>query len=123
MPHRKPAGDNQHDARLASEIGRLYFSGVISKDEYEAGVKYAGIALRYLETIDAPEPYGGELSSIDHEECLRRKLSFASAQTILKAVGKRCCIAVDRVTIYDEPLRDDVDRQALRTGLRALCGQ
>lgn len=132
MPHRKPAGDNRLDARLSSELGRLFFSGEISEAEYEAGVKYAKLGLEYLESTDAPKPYGGELYSdngmptgiipVSDDECLRRKIDFMAAKKVLKPVGKRCEIVVDRVCIYDEPIRDDLERHALRAGLKALCG-
>lgn len=141
MPHRKLAGDNQHDARLSSEIGRLYFGGSITKEQYEAGVHYANLGLLYLETIDAPPPYGGDMADIEPDAeveacvdgqhingdepfpiCFRRKIAFAAARKVLKEAGKRCVSVLDRVGIYDEPVRDDLELHALRVGLSALCG-
>ncbi len=122
MPHRKPAGDNQHDARLESELGRLFFSGYLTEGEYEAGVNYGHVALLYLESIDAPAPFGGEIAAIEDDVCFRRKMAVAAARSILKLAGQRCAIAVDRVAVYDEPARDDLERHALRIGLRALSG-
>jgi len=137
MPHRKPAGDNRLDARLESGLGRLYFEGQITKDEYEAGVKYGNFVLLYLETIDGPDPYGGKswhreankgnalpgiLEATSDKECFRRKINFAAARKVLLgAGGKRCAAIVDRIAIYDEPLRDG-EMSLLRAGLVALCG-
>jgi hypothetical protein len=123
MPHRKLAGDNRLDARLESGLGRLYFDGKISQDEYEAGVRYARFGLEYLETIDSPDPYGGELAEIDEEVCLRRKINFIAARKVLKDdLGRWGAVVVDRVVIYDEPVRLG-DLEVLRAGLRALCGR
>ena len=122
MPHRKLAGDNRLDARLESGLGRLFFDGKIGRDEYEAGVKYANFGLQYLETIDAPEPYGGELPSLEDDLCFRRKINFLSARKVLLDEGKRCAVVVERVALYDEPLRDG-ELEILCHGLRALCGR
>lgn len=123
MPHRNLAGDNRLDARLESELGRLYFDGKINQDEYEAGVRYSSFALQYLETIDAPKPYGGELASFEDEACLGRKINFLAARrTILDGAGKRCAVVIDRIAIYDEPLRNG-ELPILREALTALCGR
>lgn len=127
MPHRKLAGDNRLDARLESGLGRLFFNGEITQDEYEAGVKYGSFGLLYLETIDAPDPYGGELAPIVDDVCLTRKVNFLTARKAIrdtagKPADKRWLTVLDRVTIYDEPLRDG-ELDVLRAGLRALCGR
>jgi hypothetical protein len=122
MPHRSFAGANRLDVRLESEFGRLFFRGMISRIEYEAGVRYANVVLMYLSTTDAPEPYGREdLSSIEDDECFRRKMSMSAAKLVLKNAGRRCGHVVDRVTVYEQPLRDG-ELEILRIGLRALAG-
>ena len=118
MPHRSSAGDSRLDARLESELGRLFFAGRITQREYEAGVRYANIVLVYLKSIDAPEPYGGEVESISDDECFARKMAFCSA----RAVVGRYAPTVDRIAVYDEPIRGDNDLEALRRGLKALAG-
>ena len=122
MPHRAFAGDDRLDVRLESEFGRMFFTGKISKPEYEAGVRYANIVLLYLNTTDAPEPYGNDyLDDLWDEECLGRKLSMAAAKQILKGVDPRCSHVVDRVVVYDGPLNHG-EMALLRAGLRALAG-
>ncbi len=122
MPHRKLAGDNRLDARLESKLGRLFFEGAITKNEYEAGVRYSEIALNYLSSIDAPDPYGSELGPMWDDACFHRKIMFASAKKVLKMAGSRCDVAVDRVAVYDEAPRGDCELSALRSGLMALAG-
>jgi hypothetical protein len=123
MPHRNFAGDYRLDARLVSELGRLFFKNVISQAEHDAGITYHKWAIAYLETLDGPEPYcDGYLPSIADDECFRRKINFLSARDILKSAGPLCTKVVDRVAIYDEPLRDDDEKKYLQIGLRALCG-
>src|SRR5690349_8418731 len=102
MPHRNHAGDNRLDARLESRLGRLYFDGQITEPEYEAGARYATIALLWLESSEAPDPYGSD-DFIRDGECMRRHLAMSQARTILKKCGNRCWIAVNRVAVYDEP--------------------
>ena len=122
MPHRSFAGDSRLDARLESEIGRLFFSGLISAIEYEAGLRYGQIILLYLATTDAPSPYGNEyLWNMDDDYCFRCKMHMAAARTVLKDAGLGCERIVDRVAVYDEQLRDG-DLPVLRIGLRALAG-
>lgn len=122
MPHRSFAGDNRLDVRLESEIGRLFFCGLIPRDEYEAGVRYANVILLYLQTTDSPDPYGSEyLWDIEDDICLRRKVSMAAARAILRPLGRDCGHVVDRVAVYDQALRDG-ELKTLRAGLSALAG-
>lgn len=121
MPHRSIAGDDRLDDRLASEIGRLYFGGFVTKSEYEAGVRYANIVLLYLRTTDAPSPYGTALVDLPDDVCFRRKVAVAAARTVLRDIDERCIRIVDRVTVYEEPLREG-ELNVFRSGLRALAG-
>lgn len=56
MPHRSVA--NPLDTRLESTLGRFCYHNLISQEEFEAGVRYGQIVLAYLQSIDAPDPYG-----------------------------------------------------------------
>ncbi len=125
MPHRSTAGDNRLDARLESTLGRLYFDGYISEAEYDAGIRYGRIALLYLQSIDAPEPYGDgdDLRQFTDDECFKRKIIYSQARTILKSAGQNCARAVDRIAIYGEAPRDGVEWLAMRAGLKALAGE
>ncbi len=124
MPHRSTAGDNRLDARLESSLGRLHLGGYISEPEFDAGIRYGRIALLYLQSIDAPEPYGDgdNLRSLTDDECFKRKLIYSQARQILRSAGKRCQIAVDRIAIYGEMPRDPREWYAMRDGLKALAG-
>ncbi len=126
MPHRSFAGDNRLDVRLESEIGRLSFNGLITKTEYEAGIRYANIALLYLNTTDAPSPYGNEnIAQIPDDECERRKIDMCAARHVLSPYGRDILKVLDRVVVYDKPLplNDDSELETLRIGLRALAGE
>jgi hypothetical protein len=123
MPHRSFAGDSRLDARLESEFGRLFFNGLVTKSEYEAGIRYANIVLLYLHSTDAPSPYGNDyINDVADEECSRRKIRMSSARTVLNDVGRRCAHVVDRIAVYDQPMRDG-ELCVLRVGLRALAGE
>lgn len=123
MPHRKHAGDNRLDARLASPLGRLFFSGEITQPQYEAGIRYGLIGLRWLQSIDAPEPYGIELGPLDEDLCFRRKLAYAQVRTIVRDVSVCCARVVDRIAIHEQEPRSDFELAILRLGLRALTGE
>src|SRR5262245_5520444 len=58
MPHRKIAsGEDILDPRLEAPVGRLNFTGKISDEAYQAGIRYRGLAIRYLHAIGAPYPF------------------------------------------------------------------
>lgn len=107
------------DEHHVSEIGRLYVVGQISKKQYEAGISYATTILDYLKTIDAPAPYGADLSDFSEELCLQRKIDMAKARKSVAAAGKKAALVVDRVTVYGEPMGPG-DLQLLCDGLKAL---
>ena len=122
MRIRDAVARSELDELRVSEIGRLRGLNLISKNEYEAGVRYGRIMLQYLASIDAPDPYGGDISLLSDDTCYRRKIKVASAKTILRDLGPACMRIVDRVAVYDEPTRDDCEFDLLRKGLRALAG-
>lgn len=123
MPHRAvvPVKD-QLDSRLESVLGRLFFNGEIDKAEFLAGQKYGEIALAYLQSIEAPSPYGCEVLSLLDDECFRRKIRYAQAVSILREAGKGVACAVDRVVVYDEAVRSAAELKSLVAGLSALAG-
>lgn len=104
-----------------SEVNLLLESGQISEREYRAGITYATKILDYLKTIDAPQPYGADLSDFSDEQCLHRKIEMAEARKTLGRAGKKAALVVDRVMVYGEPLGPG-DLLLLRDGLRALAG-
>ena len=110
------------DEIRVSEIGRLRRTGVLTQREYDAGVRYGNIMLLYLASIDAPCPYGGDLGNLSDDICFQRKMQVAAAKTILRDISPRCMRVVDRVTVYDEPVNDDLEIFILKKGLAALSG-
>ena len=92
------------DEHRVSLIGHLFSNGVISEAEYTAGIDYAKAILNYLKTIDAPEPYGADISDFSDEQCLQRKLDMAKARAILNKAGRDAALVVDRVTVYGEQI-------------------
>lgn len=120
MPHRAIAPGWELDTRHENILGRLFFDGLISEAEHDAGLTYGRIALEWLASIDAPEPYGGDLGSLAEDACYQRKILYAEAKTVLREAGKVSVAEVDRVCVYGEPPRNCV---ALRAGLAALAGE
>lgn len=120
MPHRKPAGDDRLDARLATAIGRLYFWGRINEAQFNAGTRYAQVALEYLASIDAPAPYGNGFDDLNEDEAFKRRLAYNQARHLMRTNESRR--AVDKLTIYEEVPADDREWQHLRNGLSALAG-
>lgn len=118
MPHRAGFPGWQLDTRLENILGRLFFDGMITEAEHDAGLTYGRIALQYLASIEAPEPYGGD-GSLSDDSCYQRKILYAEARTVLQDAGKIGGVEVDRVCVYGEPPRDF---GALRAGLAALAG-
>lgn len=123
MPHRKLAGDCRLDARLESPLGRLFFSGKITQPQYEAGIRFYVIMARWCESIDAPRPYGGELSEIEDDVCFRRKILFSQAKSLLDQVAPCCYRVVSRVAFFEKEPRGSADLELLRRGLAALSGE
>ena len=110
------------DEHRASGIGLLFIAGQISQREYEAGIEYATTILDYLKTIDAPSPYGADISEFSDDQCLQCKIDMAKARESLGRAGKKAAVVVDRVTVYGEQLGPG-DLSLLRDGLRALSGK
>jgi hypothetical protein len=107
------------DAQRASLLGHLFIAGHISQKDYEAGIDYATKILDYLKTIDAPFPYGGDISDFSDETCLARKLAMAEARSVLGRAGRRASSVVDRVAVYGEQIAPE-EIPLLCDGLAAL---
>ena len=107
------------DEHHVSQIGRLFIEGQISRREYDAGIEYATTILDYLKTIDAPAPYGADLSDFSDEMCEHRKIEMAKARKRLDAAGKKAALVVDRVTVYGEQIATG-ELPLLCAGLKAL---
>jgi hypothetical protein len=127
MPHRRNQGDAL-DARLESTIGRYFLHGFITEPEFQAGVRYGEIVLDYLQSVDAPQPYGDGFGDLSNDACFVRKMAAAQSRQILKDAAKASrtsptlvISAVDRLTVYGDPPRDEKETRALHIGLRALA--
>jgi hypothetical protein len=108
------------DEHRASLLGELYSSGKISRAEYNAGIDYAKKMLDYLKTIDAPSPYGADISDYTDEQCLQRKLSMAAARSVLvNGAGRKSAVVVDRVAVYGEQIAPE-EIPLLCQGLKKL---
>lgn len=108
----------------------------------------------YLKSIGAPDPYGGDVyeqtgwhtvlnedgqarsapimsrlePALPEDVSFQRKMNVASARKLLRDAGSKCIRVVDRVAVYDEPLRDEEllhrgELGILRAGLSALAGE
>ena len=130
MPHRSFAGVDRLDARLECTIGRLFFAGMITESQYHAGIRYGSGALEYIESIDAPDPYGADLDALTQDACYDRKIYISRARDVLRRAAAKDKIparnvidAVDAVTIYGESPGGEKAWRALRIGLSALAGE
>ena len=108
------------DEHRDSGIGRLFMSGAISERQYQAGIKYATTILDYLKTIDAPAPYGADLSDFSDELCLNRKIEMAKARKSLSKAGRKAASVVDRSVVYGEQIAPD-EFSLLFMGLMVLA--
>jgi hypothetical protein len=110
-----------------SPLGRLAHTGDITRAEYEAGVRWRDIALGYLKSIGAPEPYGNSdvsLESYSDELCEELARKYKAGIKILDACGKRVLHAVNAIAVYEEPeeLGDfRFTASAAKIGLAALA--
>lgn len=108
------------DEHRVSLLGQLYSTGQISRVEYSAGIDYAKKILDYLKTIDAPAPYGADISDFSDEQCIHRKLAMAEARSILtNRAGRKSASVVDRVAVYGEQIAPE-EIPLLVKGLKEL---
>jgi hypothetical protein len=126
--HRKEAhGDGVLDVSLSTPLGRLSFRGEISPGEYEAGKRYADLALRYLQTIGSPYPFGDGDPPADllpsDEECAKAKREYDGAYEALfnNFRRQRPAKAVNYIAVYEHEPRDSFELDMLKIGLKALA--
>jgi hypothetical protein len=128
MLHRNDArGDDVLDVSLSTPLGRLSFQGKISQGEYEAGKRYADLALRYLHTIGSPHPYGDGDPPSDllptQDECSKTKREYDGAYEALfnNFRRQRPAKAVNYIAVYEHEPRDSFELDMLKIGLKALA--
>lgn len=98
MPHRRlvPA-ELAHDPKAECIMGRLCLNGWLTEAQYQAGVKYRAIVLRYRAVIEAPRsteasmagvivgPWGG--SSMTEERAIEIRNEYMRAFEALEGAG------------------------------------
>lgn len=107
-----------------SPLGRLAATGKISREEYQAGVKWRTVYLGYLQSIGAPQPYGSDQIDLGDEECEQFASAHKHGCKILNALGKRVFHAVNAVAVFEESeeLGDfEFTAAAAQRGLAALA--
>lgn len=106
-------------------LGRLATSGTITREEYQAGVKWRTIYLGYLHSIGAPQPYGSSHQiDMDVDDCEHFAKSHKRGCELLNALGKRVFHAVNAVAVFEESeeLGDfEFTAEAAKKGLAALA--
>lgn len=106
-------------------LGKLAHDGRISRVEYEAGSRWREIYWGYLQSIGAPDPYGGEsLNDYSDDRCEDLKRKYMTGVKVLESCGKRVLHAVNAVAVFDEPeeLGDfEFITKAAKIGLDALA--
>jgi hypothetical protein len=127
---------------LECTLGRLYLTGEISKQQYEAGVRWRDLSLRYLAAIGAPYPFpqsvgwdtvcttGQEFADIlspdTWENLESTEKAYKRGVNTLKARGRRVFHAVQSVVVYEEPeeLGDfEFTLSALKIGLSEIAAK
>jgi hypothetical protein len=86
MPHRKWHTDPT-DKRLECSLGVLFLQGIISEPEYQAGLSYGQVMTDYLQTVDAPAPYGNGFDDLpDGSRFQGRKLPVTSGNNVWRGL-------------------------------------
>jgi hypothetical protein len=128
QPHRQcvPA-DKRHDQRAENPFGRLNLINAVPDVEYDAGIKYRDICLRYRAVIDSPNPnpaamsldrisYGGR-DPIGEEEAIKRRNEYMRSFEAIQGYGPR--LVINSVVIFEKELQPG-DFPDLRIGLKGL---
>lgn len=129
-PSRRHLADGARlDQKAATPLGGLNILGIITNEEYEAGVRFAGIVMRYRAVIEAPNPAPGGIDSggrgyIPDDEAERRKAAYDAAYEAFNRIEPRKMRHAARkwtraVAVYDEDVGDGLE--SLRAGLSALA--
>lgn len=130
MPHRRDVPHElAHDPKAESVLGRLCLNGWITQIQYDAGVKYREIVMRYKAIIDCPRgevsmsgiivgPWGSSFT-LDEAEIERRKSSYNAAFEYLEShAGNMGARAVASCAVHE---RNDFIPRHLKCGLDALA--
>lgn len=131
QPHRRSVPrEVMHDPKAESVMGRLRLNGWITEIEYQAGVKYREIVMRYRVVIDAPRaseasmsgvivgPWGGNYE-LDENEVERRRANYNAAYEWLESTaGNAAARAVAHCAVHER--RGFIIRH-LKSGLEALA--
>ena len=128
QPHRRELKSSLRVDEMATDsLGRLRLKGVLSEPQYLAGSRYAVFVGQYRSTIEAPRSTSGSGRGFDccfgtdtDCECLSRRRRYDRAYVALYAAGRRCALAVNRVTIQGAEL-GPLDLIYLLAGLAALA--
>lgn len=133
QPHRR--GLPEHDRlseKAESPLGRLNLRGVITEEQYEAGLRYAVVVGEYRAVIEAPRQMSGSgrgfscwadaVCNAEPEKCICR-LRYSRYDFAFGAVmdaGQRAAKAVSRVAVFREEIAP-ADVEDLRAGLVNLA--
>lgn len=129
MPHRQAApAEVRHDPKAVTPFGSLNLKGEITDLQYDAGIRYRDVVLRYQSSINAPRKDAPSLSGalmgitggsfMSDEEAQRRKDRYDDAFEMLERdAGNHGARAVARWCIYDG---DDRPVDDLIRGLNVL---
>jgi hypothetical protein len=114
QPHRQgvPA-EKRHDQRAENPFGRLNLINAVPDIEYDAGIKFRDITLRYRAVIDCPNPnpgaisldriaYGGRVP-VSEEEAIRRRNDYARSFEAIVGYGPR--LVIKSVVIFEKELQ------------------
>lgn len=128
QPHRRgvPA-DKRHDQRAENPFGRLNLINAVTDAEYDAGIKYRDICLRYRAIISSPNPHptvvcldgrrygsGAELTAA---QIKTRRDEYMRAFEAIEGYGPR--VVIKSVVIFEKELQAG-DLPDLRAGLKGL---
>lgn len=123
---RGATADNFRDPMHGSVLGRLCLAGHISREQFEAGQRWAGVVHRFARAWSIPcatpraidlNAIGGVSHANDDDEALRRiREAYDDGFYALRSAGRDATHAVSECVIRDEvPLL-----LSLRAGLSAL---
>lgn len=129
QPHRQGIPlEDVHDPAAETNFGRLMLLKHISRDQWQAGVTWRGIVLRYHAVISAPRsdalsmsgvivgPWGGS-GELSADAIQKRRQEYDEAFCALSQAGNRPQRAVNHWAVYD---KGDYALTYLIRGLNAL---
>lgn len=128
QPHRQSVpAEKRHDQRAENPFGRLNLINAVPDLEYDAGVKFREVSVRYRAIIDSPNPSPGAISldglvyggraPISDEEAIRRRNDYMRAFEAIEGYGPR--VVIKSVVIFEKELQPG-DLPDLRSALQGL---